>query len=325
MSFHRTTLLDAVAEGFVEKVNEVKTAKGRPTQTRDEFVASIRKGCLTVDAYNSQYLCIPNQANGEALIAAPDLSAALKPFEILRLELKGDGGTLDVIDPSCEPYTHAEYWKKRLDEKRRYALGWDIARTGDLGSIWANRDDGEKSYTLASLITLKTCKFESQRRIMEALLDGLPLAVGCGDKTGLGMSSCETLEQEYPGRFVGCNFSALKITLGTTMQSVFEQRRQSIPIDRPEIRLDLAGIKKTSTPGGRLTFTEAGNELLPDSHNDIAWSCALAHYAGETLDDFGPCFMAAARAPEPPPLLSAAAGDEWGGLGIRQNRRQGNW
>lgn len=64
-SFHRTTLDNAVAEGFVEKVNEVKAARGRAGQTREEFRDQIRKGCINRAAFESQYMCVPNQAGGQ--------------------------------------------------------------------------------------------------------------------------------------------------------------------------------------------------------------------------------------------------------------------
>ena len=45
ISFHRTTIMDAISEGFVETVNEVKIAKGGKPQTREDFLAQIKDGC----------------------------------------------------------------------------------------------------------------------------------------------------------------------------------------------------------------------------------------------------------------------------------------
>ena len=45
-SFYRTTLDDAIAEGFVEKINESKRRKGRAEQSREEFREMIRRGCI---------------------------------------------------------------------------------------------------------------------------------------------------------------------------------------------------------------------------------------------------------------------------------------
>lgn len=290
ISFYSTTILDAINDGYVEMVNEVKRAKGRPTQTREEFLASIKKGCRTIDAFNSQFMCIPNKASGEQLIAAGDLTAAQGRFEILfrRFENGVDSG--DFFD--------AIFWA-RIFGNARYAIGVDIARTGDLTSIFVNRKDAEM-YRLYALVTMKNCKFALQEKIIGAMFESSYSIVGCGDKTGLGMAMCESLEDRFLERFTGINFGASKVALGTTMQSIYEQRRQLIPIDRPEISADIAGIKKASTAGGKLTFTEEKNELLPDSHCDIGWSNALSIYAGETIDNFGPCNL------EPCAILSEA-------------------
>lgn len=297
-SFHHTDLDDAIREGFVEKVNEVKKAKGRPTQTRAEFRAMIRKGCVNQNAWLSQYMCIPNETNGEQMITKSDLNAAATPYEIFRLHLIGDAASkADKIDPSCEMYTKPDFWNYYFNKLgyEGIAFGYDIARTGDLSSIFINSYDSERlKYTLRVLVTLKNCKFESQRQIVAAMLDSCPLLVGCGDSTGMGMSTCEQLETEYSDRFKGINFSASKILLGSTMQSIYEQHRQALPGGHPEIAGDVAGIKKGATPSGKISFFETKNELLPDSHCDIAWSNALAILAGETIEACGPVFIAPA-------------------------------
>lgn len=314
-SFHRTTLDDAIGEGFVEKVNEAKAAKGRPTQTREEFKETIRRGCITLGAWLSQYMCEPNSASGEQLIAPLDLSAAQKDYEMLRLHLVGDAGINDVTDPSCARYLAVDFWRDALDARKRHAVGWDIARSGDLTSIFINRQENG-DYELALLLTMKGCKYETQRQLMLALFGAHGLVVGCGDKTGPGQSDCEAVETQYPERFHGINFSASKLALGTTMRSVFEQRRQRLPIRHPEVAADLAGIRNAATIGGRLTFTESRNDLLPDSHCDIGWSCALAQFAGETIDYGGPCFMAPAQR-NPPPAEVGWQNDGWGRIGSR--------
>ncbi len=288
-SFHRTTLDDAIQEGFVDKVNAVKAARGRKMQTPEEFRETIRRGCLSLNAFESQYCCIPNRAAGEQLIAAANLGSSSEKLDVLRLDLYGDGGGAGGIDPVCQPYTDPGFWSAGL-APGRYALGWDIARTGDISSLWINRCTGGTN-TLAALVTMRNCKFESQRRIAEAVFGALPEAVGCGDATGLGMSSCEALSLRYPDRFRGVNFSASKIALGTNMQSVFEKGLQKLPDDAPEITADFTGIRKSATSGGRLIFTESKNELLPDSHCDLAWSAALALFAAETLGNAGECRM----------------------------------
>ena len=276
-SFHRTTLDDAIAEGFVEKVNEAKAAKGRPVQTREEFREQIRRGCISRDAFESQYMCIPNQARGQQLIEPADLLRATVRLDVLRRHFESDlSDRSDLAD--------GHFWRGFF-AGRRHAFGYDIGRTGDLTSIWVNRISGETA-GLAALITMRGIRFETQKSVVRALLDAG--GVGCGDKTGLGMAVCEDLEEHYAGTFLGVNFASSKIQLGTLLQSAFEAGKQQIPLEMPEVKTDLAAIKKETTGAGRLLFTEGRNELLPASHCDIAWSAALALFAAAELAG-GPC------------------------------------
>ncbi len=283
-SFHRTTLDDAINEGFVEKVNEVKRAKGRTAQSREEFRAAIRKGCINQAAFDSQYMCIPNETRGSQFIQMSDLAAATSDFDCFRHH--AEKNLPDYL-------TTPEFWFGLLckSRKKRYFFGYDIARSGDLSSVWVNSFDGKIS-SLAALITLADMKFEAQKQLIRALLKcGIP---GAGDSTGLGMAICEELADEFSGSFVGVNFGAAKMALGTMLQGAFESGTQLIPAALPEVKYDLAAIQKDSTVAGRLILTAAKNELLPQSHCDIAWSCALALYAQNEFAG-GPCNMEPAR------------------------------
>lgn len=297
---HSTTLSQAVEQGFVEKVNEVKRRKGRPTQTREAFVEGIKKSCRTLSAYLSQYECVPNSASGQQAVRPNDLTNGKKDYAILRVDVEGDGEAGDIIDPVTEPFVETSFWKANIPKFERYAMGYDVARKRDLAAIWI---DGIKAdhYTLLCLMTFQNCKFESQKLVAEAVMEALG-AVGAGDETGMGGPNCEYLATKYGERFAPVNFASLKLTLGTTLMEVFEQGRQTIPLDPPEIGADIAGIRKdASSSNGKLVFTEAKNPFNPLSHCDMGWACALAKHAGQTIDAAGPC------AAEP-----AGTGDECG-------------
>lgn len=282
---HRTTLDDAIADGFVEKVNEVKKSKGRPTQTREDFRTQIRNGCINLAAFETQYMCIPNQASGQQAISPTDLAASKKEIDIFYIKLKGDGTIGDIADPCVKMYTDVDYWRNlaKIGNWKSPSFGWDIAVTNDLACIWLNVRS-QDVYRLALCMTFKKCKIESQRLVVEAILDALPDAVGAGDASGLGTSDCAKLEALYYGRFSGPKFTApFKLTMFTTTQGVYEARRQEIPIAVPEIAADIAALRKTTSVSEKLLFSASKNELLPDSHCDIATANALAIWAGETL------------------------------------------
>ena len=284
ISFHRTTIIDAIEDGFVEKVNEVKAKKGIAPQTREEFLEALRDGCRTRDGFNSQYMCIPNKASGASLVSKADLAASKSAFDILRVHLEGDGGELDVTDPCCNPFIDVEYWRTVFAGSERLELGWDIAVTGDLASAWVNKTI-EKRKKLLVNITFEHCKLESQRQIIEAMFDATSRLVGAGDKSGIGYSDCVKLEVKYHDRFVGVVFTGTtKLVVMTCMQGAFERHAQMLPFNCPEISADIAAMKTGKTPNNRLTFIHGTNDYLPKSHCDIAVSCGLSNYAGETLE-----------------------------------------
>lgn len=276
-SLHSTTLDDAIGQGFVEKVNEVAARKGRAPQTRDSFRADCRAKCRTQAAFDSQYLCIPNQSAGQHAVTLADLQAGSEDYPIVRLHLDGDATASDLVDPCV---------RRALDELRpfadcdrtaRWALGYDVARTGDLASIWLMRQDGAR-WRLEVLITCLRTKFASQRELIRTAMRHLPWCVAAGDATGLGMDTCETLASDFPGRFEGLNFSTWKRDLGTVLTGWFEDHRMIVPLDPPEIAADLRTIKRDAL--GR--YVELANELNEHSHADMAWSCALAIHAADS-------------------------------------------
>lgn len=288
ISLHKTTIENAIDEGFVEKVNEVKAKRGMAPETRDQFRARIRKTCRTQGAYDSQYMCIPNTASGEQAVRPYDLSSAKQSFPILLLDLTGDGWEGMEIDPVVEPYVEEEYWQQVLPKDGRFVLGYDVARTSDLAAIWIDHDLNGV-YRQLALIIFRNCKFESQKRIMQSLMRSRYGMVGAGDGTGMGGPTCEALVDEFTERFLSCNFGSLKSVIILSMIEVFEQQRQQLPLDPPMIALDISCFRKGTSPSGRLIFVAVKNELEPDSHADMATACALAKYAGKTIDNLGPC------------------------------------
>ncbi len=305
ISFHSTNILEAVDDGYVEMINEIKRAKGRPTQTREQFIESMRRGCRTRDAFNSQFMCIPNKASGEQMIAPGDLTAAQRKLDVAWIHCEGMA--------ELEKHTHffeKSYWAGVFGNDR-FAVGWDIAATGDLTAMFVNRlrdsdVPGKPLHEHFMLITMHHCeRLSRQRDVLDTMLESSYNVVAAGDKSGIGFGECTELELKYrvskdETRFLGMNFSSVKLAIGTTMQAAYEQGRQHLSVDMPEIVSDVAGIKKEKTPKtNKLTFVATKNELLEDSHCDIGWADGLAIYAGENLRISGPA-RAMPAAGEPP-------------------------
>lgn len=208
----------------------------------------------------------------------------------------------------------------------RLEFGWDVARHRHFSSFWGNlaRRDGKKE--LRFLVLMNETEFATQRHIIRAGMNSRVGSVGCGDATGLGMDSNETLTVEYPDRWEGLSFnSKTKSELGSTGRTMFGDGIQRLPMF---VRDDETGLSITTGTGDvvpvgpirgrgtackfiatdlyslqceptgdaadkRLALSETENELEPASHCDIAYSALLAQRAGS--------LQGGRRRPLPPP------------------------
>ncbi len=77
---------------------------------------------------------------------------------------------------------------------------------------------------------MQDCQFALQREVVMAAMDAKPGAVGCGDSTGLGMDSNETLTTKYGERWEGVNFAGTrKGELGSGLATAFRDQAQTLP------------------------------------------------------------------------------------------------
>jgi phage FluMu gp28-like protein len=209
----------------------------------------------------------------QALIAWAQLeeAAALSDgldFSFCRIE--GEGGW------------QQNFFTRKLPSGGKLAVGWDVARTGHLSSVWVNHVVSGRPSHLRFLVLMHNVTFGLQRRVVRAAMDAMP-SVGCGDNTGLGMQSNEELTQIYGDRWEGVNFGGgRKKELASGMVTAFSDRQQTIqPVDSEYgfIAADIYAVQKDDT-GGQLLLDETDNPLLPESHCDIFYSGGLSRMAG---------------------------------------------
>lgn len=170
----------------------------------------------------------------------------------------------------------------------RVELGWDVARHGDLSSLWINLKRPGSCRTPLGLVTMKGRPFDQQRKVvcdaMSLKSDKGRSAVGCGDATGLGMDSNETLQKKYRSRWEPVTFSqSTKREMASLGRTAFDDLDQALPSshDAKPILMDLYAMQVEPTGSGdNIKIVEGTNPMLPDSHCDIAWSLLLARKAG---------------------------------------------
>ena len=271
-----TTLPDAIEQGLVEKINETRGT----TFTREQFVKDAVDLCGGQEGYEEECLCLPRKS-GAVAIKWIHIEQAKADYELFRLDLRGD----EQVDlDSIAGALFAE-----LRAATAAALGYDVARTGDLSAFWINAKEPDNRWRLKGMITMFNRKFGLQRAIAEKFMRQIPAMLGAGDKTGLGMQVCEELTDEFgEARFVGMNFRQMKPAIGTKLVRVFEDGRQILPADRrhEDILQDLACIRTEPATSGLTRFYEVRNPLNKNSHCDMAWAGGMALTVGE--DSQGP-------------------------------------
>lgn len=204
-----------------------------------------------------------------------------QPFDLLRVEK--ETGWQDNFFDRLTPGDGGDASGARLE------IGWDVARRGHLSSLWVNHALPGKPKSLRFLVLMRGTPFELQRRIVMASMTTRIKGVGCGDATGLGMDSNETLEEKFGKRWEGVDFGGKrKSELGSILATTFGDGDQAIPpgSEHKFVMADLYAIQAEATGGQaapgekRLKLHETENPLLPESHCDIAYSAALALRAG---------------------------------------------
>lgn len=264
-----TTLIDAMRDGLLGKINEVSGQ----SKTDADFLEETKEMVGGEEAFEEECLCKPRKG-GASAIKWSYLEAAKRDYNITRFKIEGDDK--DSIESAADAMI------EMLKDFTASALGYDVARTGHLAAVWIN-SKAEKN-TLRGLVTFKNTKFGNQRELIARIMRKSLTTVGAGDKTGLGMQVCEELEEEFgEARFFGLNFGARKPDLGTRLTKIYESGEQEIPaaVDQGDIAHDLAGIRLEALPSGRPHFYESSNPLNKDSHCDLAWANALALAAAE--------------------------------------------
>lgn len=275
---HRTTLIDAINDGLVENINKFK----KTNVSREDFIAQTRALLGSEEAYEEECLCMP-KLRGMPAIPWMEILAAQGTYTIPVLDIEGDAIQGQVIDPVVEHIMAENPWRN-LNPQRRYALGFDVARNGHLSSINVLDTDG-RNHRLAMHIKMHNCKLPSQRELIAQGMDTLRTMTGGGDAKGLGMQTCEELQDRYPGRFDAVDFGTHKPYIVGKLKGAYADGRMTIPRSEDEIAYDVRAIL-IKVVGTRATFTESKNPTNKYSHCDMAYSQALAVANAEDSEGF---------------------------------------
>ena len=265
-SVHFQTIVDSVNEGLVLTDNN-----GQPT-TLEAF----EKLYNDPAGWRREYMC-EFSGDAEALVTWAKLLAAGQrvpnmPFDLIELTA-GGGWRGSEFDPLRAAPGRVE-------------IGWDVARHSDLSSLWIQTAGSDGVRRLRFLVLMRNCDFALQRMVVRTAMKASGRAVGCGDATGLGMDSNETLAAEFGGRWLPVTFTAKsKRELASGLVTAFDDAAIALPPADGEFKSLATDIYCLQRVGAaeQLSLEETPNPLLPESHCDVAWSAALAQKASGIL------------------------------------------
>ncbi len=246
-SLHRCTFLDAVNQGLCEKINAV-TGK---TATREEFIRATRARCRTEAAWQSQYMCNP-QDEGGALLPYGLIATCAVPDSTLAIE-------------AAKPV-----------EGARFYLGADIGRKHDLTCFWLLRLSGDVLWTQLVTVLVKT-PFRDQLAEFGRLMTRYSVTRACIDATGIGAMLAEEAQRIHGhGRVEAITLNAKsKPEILLALIPAFQDRALRIP-DDSETAADLNKTRKVVTAAGTIRLQAESDD---EGHADRTVALALALHA----------------------------------------------
>lgn len=239
-SVHTVTIVNAVEDGLVEKINEMKGTNF----TREEFLENCRAMCRNEDQFNQEYMAIPSTN-----------SSAWLPYELIE---------------RCE---HEDAGKPELFSDGPRYLGQDIGENNDPScSAWGERV-GDVMW-VRELVRQKGIKlYDLQAQLLERL--NHPRTVrGVIDGTGLGTQIGQEAERTGKGESVKFTLPTMD-QMASPLRGVFEDVRIRIPKDR-RLRESLHSVRCERLASGAVRFVAPRSD---DGHADDFWAIAMMMYA----------------------------------------------
>lgn len=255
-SYHKTTLQDALDQGFLWKLqSQLPEEDERLGMDEADYFNQMRADSPDEESFLQEFMCIP-----------ADESAAFITHEMIG---------------ACQ-YPQGEPWEWTLEEARAAAArgaqlfgGLDIGRRKDF--TWFDLTEKVGGvYFVRKTIRLRNTSFSDQEA---QLYPWLALCTrACGDSTGLGMQLMERAQQRFgkykiePVTFTG----PVKEELAYPLRMAHEDRSVRYPFDKQRTQ-HLRAVKKETTASGNIRFSADTSE---EGHADGFWALALCLHAG---------------------------------------------
>lgn len=250
-SYHRVTIVDAIAQGLVEKINRVKGTRW----TREDFLADCRRKSRSEDGFLQEYMCQPSE----------DARAWLD-YALIR---------------SCEDDTCPQPGEPLTNHAGGpLYIGIDVGRIHDLTVVWVLEKVGDVFWT-RQIVVLERMSIPDQVDRVLALLKDLPRWVRCCIDIGsFGRAIVEYAQAAFGEyRVEGVDFTLKsKADMAIRGKEYCQDRRVRI-CRNDRVREGLHKVKKVVTAAGNERFEAERDEA---GHADEFWALMLGLLAGST-------------------------------------------
>ena len=250
-SYHKVTIIDAVNQGLVDKINQQTGG----SQAVEEFLAACRAKSRSEDGYLQEYMCVAS-ADAFAWLTYPLIESC-----------ENDG----VAQPDQPLMGYAG--------GPCYA-GVDVGRTQDLTFVPICEAVGDVLWP-RRIMVMRNVSIPEQVRRISAACKAVNLVRVCVDYTGVGVGVGDGLVESLGAlrveKIPSTNKNEEAIAVG--LKAAMEDKLLRLPADNQKIRDGLHKIKKTTTATGKPRF-EAPRDA--EGHADEFWGFGLAVHAGTT-------------------------------------------
>lgn len=261
ISLHSVTIYDAIAQGLVEKINEVTNQN----MTRDEFLKEMRSLCRTLAAWQSQFECVVQDAGGKLLPMAKITACEMDPVTLALMLAK---------------YSNAP----------RFG-GYDVARKQH-AAAWHEYAQIGTGLFLADRYTWHDVSFDDQEAWISARMTDANkprISRMAIDSTGIGMQMAERMAKKFRGRVDEVNLeSHRRQELCLMFVDRLETRTIYFPGGDDQLRADLNGPIRGLAKNGALRIILPSFDITNDetgatekSHCDEFMAAVLANSAAD--------------------------------------------
>ena len=254
-SLHKTTIVDAVQQGYVQKVvNRVRRRMRKPPLKDADWLQEIYDGCLDEVEWQQEYMCICVE-EAYALISLAEIEACSRTWE-------------ELCRNEDEYFLGAPHY-----------LGMDIGRWRDLTVFWILARMGDVLYTRA-LVVLDKADYDTQEMHLNDLMKMYRIRHACIDATNKGEMLAERAQKKWGENTVTpiIVHSKAKCHLAPLLQTAFQRRIIRIPEDA-DLKADIHRVEKQVGEGGAIRYHAPSTQ---DGHSDRFFAAALAlEAAGE--------------------------------------------